>query len=221
MVVTWLSAWRAGPSWAWLSLNKPVSWMASAWVVTSKAWMAACRRRSSAKRVESQILVREQRLDLDRRCGRVAHPLVAHSEGNRHLVAVECHASDLADSDTGDSHFIARLQPGRLGEVRGIAGTAADDRQVPGEIGKQADGREDRQPDHRDRDRIALPDRRQADASHEVHLAAVTGTPLLIVCCGPVCTPVTVALQRKKLSHDPYDASLAIPAILTGRSRMN
>src|SRR4029077_8871441 len=102
-----------------------------------------------------------------------------------------------------------------------------DDGEIAGEINPGSDDRENGETDERHGDRVALADRLDSGAlegelrggeAHDVHLAAGIAALWRVVPPLGLCRPVTVASHRKRLSHEPYEASLEMSAIFPGRS---
>ena len=123
--------------------------------------------------LEREVHGAEDRLDLDGRAGLGAERGVG-LDPERHLdvVAVELDALDLADPDAGDPDLVLGLEAAGLGERRGVAVAAADQRQVLGpERGQQ------HQDDHGDADRPD--DHRVALAERLAHPRSHLGVPVL------------------------------------------
>ncbi len=87
-------------------------------------------------RCQSQVLLAEDCLDPDSRVGVAAEPesAVVDAELDAHVgllsLAGKADAGDLADLDAGDAYLVAGREAAGVAECGGVAGAAADDRQV-------------------------------------------------------------------------------------------
>ena len=81
-------------------------------------------------RLEGDVLLPEQRLDLDRGPRLVAEPRVRRLEGDHDVVAVELDVGDGPDPDARDADVVVGLQARGLGEPRGVRRPLPDEGQV-------------------------------------------------------------------------------------------
>jgi hypothetical protein len=118
-------------------------------------------------RLEREVHRAEQRLDLDRRPGRLAElDAGVDQEGHLDVVAVEVDLLDLPHADPGHPDLVVGLQAARLGE-RGVVGVpTADEREVLGPEGGHDERGDHREADRPDDDRVLLAERGAHPRSH-------------------------------------------------------